>query len=104
MNTWNTLPESYQHRVYNNTLATVKRQIQQAKNPRPAVVISVEALRVGNGILLEYLASEDPLDDPEIECTKPIILIDNNYTDHELHLGIPWGPGHYEDEGDESDE
>jgi len=27
MNTWNTLPESYQQRVYNNTLATVKRQI-----------------------------------------------------------------------------
>jgi len=25
MNTWNTLPESYQHRVYSNTLATVKR-------------------------------------------------------------------------------
>jgi len=24
MNTWNTLPESYQQRVYNNTLATVK--------------------------------------------------------------------------------
>ena len=28
MNTWNTLPESYQQRVYNNTLATVKCQIQ----------------------------------------------------------------------------
>ena len=27
MNTWNTLPESYQQRVYNNTLGTVKRQI-----------------------------------------------------------------------------
>jgi hypothetical protein len=25
MNTWTTLPESYQQRVYNNTLATVKR-------------------------------------------------------------------------------
>ena len=41
MNTWNTLPESYQPRVYNNTLPTVKRQIQQAENPTPAVVISV---------------------------------------------------------------
>jgi hypothetical protein len=28
MNTRNTLPESYQQRVYNNILATVKRQIQ----------------------------------------------------------------------------
>jgi hypothetical protein len=27
MNTWNTLPEIYQQRVYNKTLATVKRQI-----------------------------------------------------------------------------
>ena len=45
MNTWNTQPESYQQRVYNNTLATVKRQIQQAENPTPAVVVSVEAER-----------------------------------------------------------
>jgi hypothetical protein len=27
MNTWNTLPESYQQRVYHITIATVKRQI-----------------------------------------------------------------------------
>jgi hypothetical protein len=47
MNTWNTLPESYHQRVYNNTLATVKRQIQQAENPTPAVVISVEAVLRG---------------------------------------------------------
>jgi hypothetical protein len=53
MNTWNTLPESYQQRVYNNTLATVKRQIHQAENQTPAVVISVEAARVGNAILLD---------------------------------------------------
>jgi len=33
MNTWNTLPESYQQRVYKNTLATVKHQIQHAENP-----------------------------------------------------------------------
>jgi hypothetical protein len=30
MNTRNTLPESYQQSVYNNTLASVKHQIQQA--------------------------------------------------------------------------
>jgi len=57
MNTWNTLPESYQQRVYNNTLATVMRQIQQAENRTPGVVISVEAARVDNAILLDYLAS-----------------------------------------------
>jgi len=36
INTWNTLPESYQQWVYKNTLATVKHQIQQAENPTPA--------------------------------------------------------------------
>jgi len=50
MNTWNTLPESYQQRVYKNTLATIKHQIQQAENPMPAEVISVEAARVDNAI------------------------------------------------------
>jgi hypothetical protein len=57
MNTLNTLPESYQQRVYKNTLATVKRQIQQAENPTPAAVISVEAARVDNAILLDYVTS-----------------------------------------------
>ena len=52
--TWNTLPESYRQRVYKTTLATVKRQIQQAENPTPAEVISVEAARVGNAFHLDY--------------------------------------------------
>jgi hypothetical protein len=104
MNTWNTLPESYQQRVYNNTLATVKRQIQQAENPTPAVVISVEAARVDNAILLDYLASEVALEEPEIGSTDPNIPIDNNCTDDELHFGMPGGSGDYEDEGDESDD
>jgi hypothetical protein len=54
MKTWNTLPESYQQRVYNNNLATVKRQIQQAENPTPAVVFSVQAVRVDNAIHLDF--------------------------------------------------
>jgi hypothetical protein len=102
MNTWNTLPESYQQRVYNNTLATVKRQIQQAENPTPPVVISVEAARVDNAILLDYLASEVAHEDPEIGSTHPNIPIDHNCTDDELHFGMPGGSGDYEDEGDES--
>jgi hypothetical protein len=53
MNTWNTLPESYQQRVYNNTRATVKRQIQLMENTMPAMVISIEAARVGNAVLLD---------------------------------------------------
>jgi hypothetical protein len=58
MNTWNTLPESYQRRVYINTIATVNRRIQQAENPMPTVVISVAAARVDNAILLDYLTSD----------------------------------------------
>jgi hypothetical protein len=57
MNTWNTLPESYQQRVYNNTLATGKRQIQLVENPMPARVISTDAARVYNAILIDYLIS-----------------------------------------------
>jgi len=104
MNTWNTLPESYQQRVYNNTLAAVKRQIQQAENPTPAVVISVEAARVDNAILLDYLASEVTLEEPEIGRTDPNIPIDNNCTDDELHFEMAGASGDYEDEGDECDD
>jgi hypothetical protein len=90
--------------VYNNTLATVKRQIQQAENPTPAVVITVEAARVDNAILLDYLASEVALEEPEIGSTDPNIPIDNNCMDDELHFGMPGGSGDYKDEGDESDD
>jgi len=104
MNTWNTLPESYQQRVYNNTIATVKRQIQQVENPKPAVVISVEAARVDNAILLDCLASEVALEEPEIGCTDRNIPIGNNCTDDELDFGMPGGSGDFEDDGDESDD
>jgi len=103
MNTWNTLPESYQQRVYNNMLATVKRQIQQAENPTPAMVISVEAARVDNASLLDYLTSEVALVEPEIGRTDPNIPIDNNCADDELHYRMPGGSGDSENEGDESD-
>jgi hypothetical protein len=103
MNTWNTLLESYQQRVYNNTLATVKRQIQQVENPTPAMVISVEAARVDNAILLDNLTSEVALEEPDIRSTDPNIPIDNNCTDDELHFGMPGGSGDFEDQGDESD-
>jgi hypothetical protein len=104
MNTWNTLPESYQQRVYNNTLATVKHQIEQAENPTSGMVSSIEAARVDNAILLEYLASEVALEEPEIGRTDPNILIDNNCTIAELHFGMAGGIGDYEDEGDSSDD
>jgi len=103
MNTWNTLPENYQQRVYNHTLATVKRQIQQAENPTHAVVISVEAAGVDIAILLDYLTSEVVLEEPEIGSTDLNILIDNNWMDDELHIELPLGRRDYEDEGNESD-
>jgi len=100
MNTWNTLLESFQQRVYKNTLATVKHQIQQGENPMHAMVISVEAVRVDNAIFLEYLTSEVALEEPGIESTDPNIPIDNNCMDDKLNLGMLWGSGHYEDEDD----
>ena len=101
MNTWNTLPETYQQRVYNTTLATVKHQIQQAENPTPAVVISMEAARLDNEIPLDYLTSEVAIEEPEIGSTDPNIPIDNNCTDDEVHFGMPGGSGDFKNEGDE---
>jgi len=92
MNNWNTLPESDQQRVYNNTLATVKRQISQAENPTPAVVIRVEAARVDNAIL-DLLTFEMALEEPEIRSTDPNIPIDNICTDDELHFRMRGGRG-----------
>ena len=102
MNTWNTLPESYQQRVYNNTLATVKHQIPQAENPMPAVVISVEAMRVDNAFLLDLLTSEVAILEPEIGSTDPTIPIDHNSMYDKLHFRMPGSSRNLKDEGDES--
>jgi len=103
LNTWNTLPDCYQPRVYNITLATVKHQIQQAVNPTPAMVISVEAARFDYAILLDILTSQVALKEPEIGSTDPNIPIHNNCMDDEMHFGMPGGSGNFTDEGDESD-
>jgi len=100
--TWNTLPESYQKRVYNNSLATVKHRIQQAENPTPAAVISVHAAGIDNAIFLDSLDSEVGLEEPEIGSTDPNIPINNNCSDNALHFCMPGGTGDYQDEGDES--
>jgi hypothetical protein len=103
INTWSTLQQSYQQRVYNNTLATVKRQIQQEENPTPAMVISVQAARVDNAILPDYFTSDVALEEPEIGSTDPNIPTENNCMEDQLHFRMPWGSGDYQDEGDESD-
>jgi len=104
MNTWNTLPESNQQRVYKNALATVMSQIRQAENLTPAMVISVDAVCVDNGIAPDYLTSEVALEVPEIGRTDPNNPIDNHCADDKLHFGMPGGRGDYTDEGDDSDE
>ena len=68
------------------------------------VVIRVEAARIDNAILLDYLTSEMALEEPEIGSTDPNIPIDNNLMHDELPFGIAGGSGNYEAEGDESDE
>ena len=67
------------------------------------MVISVEAARDDNAILLDYLDSKVALEEPEIGSTDPNIPIDKNCLDHELHFGMPGCSGDYEDEGDECD-
>jgi len=104
INTWNTLPESYQQRVYKNTLATVKHQIQQVENPTPAVVISIEAALVEYSTHLDYVSSKVALEEPEIDSTDPNVPIGNNCMHDELHSGRPGCNGDYEDEQDESNE
>jgi hypothetical protein len=59
----------------------------------PVVVISVEAVRVGNAILLDYLASGVALEEPEIRSADPNIPIDHNCTDDEHHFSMPGGCG-----------
>jgi len=59
----------------------------------PAMVISVEAVRVDNATLHDYLASEVALEAPEIGSTVPTIPIDNDCTDDEPHFGMPGGSG-----------
>jgi len=57
----------------------------------PTKVISTEAARVDNAILLDYLTSKVALEEPVFRSTDPNIPIDNNCTDDALHFGMPGG-------------
>jgi hypothetical protein len=70
----------------------------------PAVVSSVEVARIGNAILLDWMTSEVPLEEPAIGSTNPNIQVDNNCMDDKLHLGMRAGSGDIKDESDERDE
>jgi len=104
MNTWNTPPESYQQKVYKNTLATVKRYIQHGENSTPAKVSSTETPRVDNVILLDYLTSEVALEEHDIRSTEANIPIGNDWADDELHCGLPVQCKEYDDEVDQIDD
>ena len=104
MNTWNTQPESSQQTAYTSTLATVRRQIQQAANPTPAEVISTEAVCVDHALPVVYWTSEVPLVEPEIGSTDPNIPIDNKCMDDEPHFGMPGSNDDHDDDCDEIDE
>jgi len=99
MDTWQTLLESYQYRVYKNTLTTVRRQIEQMENTMHAVKISIGTVCIGNALRLDYLSSEVVLEEHEIGYTDPNIQIDNNCLEDALHFGIPRGSRDYEDAG-----
>jgi len=64
----------------------------------------VEAARVDNAILLDYLTSEVSIEEAEIGSTDPESPIDNQCMDDELHFGISGGSGDYEYERDVSEE
>jgi len=104
MNTSYTLLESYQQWVYDNTLATVNCQIQQAENQIAALVISMQAAHVMNEMLFDYYTSEVESEQPGIESCDPDIPIDNNSTDDELHVGMPGCSWEYRTDGDTHDE
>jgi len=103
MNTCNTLPESYQQRVYLNPVATIMCLLQQAENPMLPVAISVEAARIDNAIYLDYVICKVALVEPEIWSTDPNIPMDHDCTNDELYMGMPGGGRDSYDEGDETD-
>jgi hypothetical protein len=99
MDTWQTLLESYQYRVYKNTLTTVRRQIEQMENTMHAVKISIGTVCIGNALRLDYLSSEVVLEEHEIGYTDPNIQIDNNCLEDALHFRIPRDSRDCEDAG-----
>jgi len=68
------------------------------------MVISVEAVRVDNAVLLDYLTSEVAVEGPKIGSTDPNVLIDHSCTDDRLHFWMPGGSGDCDHEGNESNE
>jgi hypothetical protein len=79
--------------VYRNCFATVKHLIQQAENPKPAMVISEEAAHSDNAILPNYVTTEVAHEKTEIVRPDESILIDNNCTDDQLDFGMPVSSG-----------
>jgi hypothetical protein len=100
MNIWNTHLQSYQQKVYKNTPATVKRQIQQPEISTAPAVISTDVALVDNAILHHSLTTEVAVEYREIGSTNPINPTVHNCTENEVHFGMP---ALGKDSGDNSD-
>jgi len=64
----------------------------------------MEAARVHNAILTDYLTSVVALEESEIRSPDPNIPMDNHFTDDKLYLGMRRGCDHYDNEGDKIDQ
>jgi len=91
INASNSLPESYQQRLYEYTIAVVQPQIQQVENTIRTMAISVEAAHVDSAIHLDYMTSKVVLEEPQIRSTDPNIPIQKYCMDDELHFGMRGG-------------
>jgi len=104
LNTWNTILERYQQRVNKNTLATVKRQIQKVEDPLTAMMINVEAARIDNAILRDYMPSKAALEDHGIGRADAKIAINNHCMEVELYFSMPGVSGEYNGDREASNE
>ena len=58
-----------------DTLASVKRPIQQAEDAMPATIVNRRPAHIDHAIILVSLTSEGALEKPEIGSTDPVIPI-----------------------------
>ena len=90
--------------MFENTLATVKCELQLAENTTLGEVISTEAAHVDIASIHDYLTSKVAFEEPEIGRNDPNIPIDNDCTDDTLHFRMPGGSEGYEDDDEEIEE
>jgi hypothetical protein len=73
------IPESDAKRIFNGTLAAVKGPIQLLENPRPTMVIFMEAAHIDNAIFLYHLFSNVVLEEHEFGSGDQNSPISDNF-------------------------